>query len=187
MDINELQDLDLAGLKELAIEKGFKHNKRIGEAKLKVKLTKFLFPKESDEDEDDSNETTSTVSKEKTKRQTFAERKKRANQLVRVRVACMNPNKKDWPGEIISVGSAKLGTYKKYVPFNTKWHVPQIICDAMLDRNCSIFYTVKSPRGDKVRKARQINEFNVEILKPLTDKEVKDLATQQAMSGSIEQ
>ena len=46
------------------------------------------------------------------------DRKKNLGRLVRCRITCMNPSKREWEGEIISVGSAKNGTFKKYVPSN---------------------------------------------------------------------
>ena len=115
--------------------------------------------------------------------------RKNINRLVRVRVSCMNPNKSAWEGEIISVGSAKIGTFKKFVPFNTEdgWHIPNIIYEAMKERKYSHFVTVKGPRGEKIRKGKLVNEFNIEVLPPLTPAEIKDLAQKQAMSGSIDQ
>lgn len=119
----------------------------------------------------------------------LAERKKAANKLVRIRVNCMNPTKSEWPGEFISAGSSKLGTFKKYIPFNQEegYHVPYIIFQELKNRKCSSFYSVKGPRGNKIRKSRLINEFAVEVLPPLTQRELKELATQQAMAGSVEQ
>lgn len=121
-------------------------------------------------------------------RLTLRRRRKNAGSLVRVRVVCMNPNKKDWEGEIFSVGSAKLGTFKKFVPFNAEdgWHIPQIMLDMIKERKCSVFHTVKGPKGEKMRKAKLVPEFSVEILPPLTKEELKDLAQKQAMAHSID-
>jgi len=103
--------------------------------------------------------------------------------LVRCRVQCMNPSKKDWAGEIISVGSAKLGTFKKYVPFNSEpYHIPKIIYDMMVERKCSVFFNSTDDRGHQTRKARQINEYAIEVLDPLTPEELKDLAHRQGIS-----
>lgn len=123
---------------------------------------------------------------EKTPEQLLAERRRLANKLIRVRVTCMNKNKKDWQGEIFSVGSAKIGTFKKFVPFDTEYHIPHIIYREIKERMCSSFITVKGPRGNKLTKAIQIKEFGVEVLDPLTQAELKQLADQQAVSGSIE-
>ena len=40
------------------------------------------------------------------------DRFKEANQYRRCIIQCMNPAKREWPGETISVGSAKAGTFK---------------------------------------------------------------------------
>lgn len=119
-------------------------------------------------------------------RMSMRERKKRAGSLIRINVTMMNPNKKNWEGEIISVGSAKIGTFKKYIPFNTAegWHVPYIIYEAMKERQCTVFFTVKDHRGKKVRKGKQIPEFNIHELDPLTKVELKELAQRQAMAAN---
>ena len=112
------------------------------------------------------------------------ENKAKIGALVHVRVQCMNPAKRDWPGEIISVGSAKLGTFKKYVPFNNEpYHIPKIIYDMMTEKKCSAFFNGTDNRGHKTRKARQINEYAIEVLPPMTPEEIKDLARKQAMAA----
>lgn len=111
----------------------------------------------------------------------FQNRKRKAGQLIRVRVQCMNPNKKDWAGEIISVGSAKLGTFKKYVPFNNEpYHIPKIIYDVMKEKKCSVFTTKTDHRGNKTRVSRLVPEYAIEVLPPLSKAELQDLAIAQA-------
>lgn len=112
-------------------------------------------------------------------------RRKDVGRLIRCRITCMNPAKKDWPGEIISVGSAKLGTFKKYVPFNSPepYHIPKIIYDMLKEKQCTVYYTERDDRGNKVRKGRLVNEFAIEVLEPLTKEELSDLARTQAMKA----
>jgi len=108
--------------------------------------------------------------------------RKRCAELVRIRLQCMNPQKKEWPGEIISVGSAKLGTFKKFIPFNGEpYHVPRIIYDRLVERECSVFFNSTDERGHKTRKGRLIREFSVEVLPALTRQELDDLAKVQAL------
>lgn len=103
--------------------------------------------------------------------------------LRRIKFTNMNPTKKGWPGEFISVGSAKLGSFKKYVFFNGEdYHVPQIIYDVMKERQCSSFYTVKT-RGGDVRKSKLINEYAIVDLPPLTQVELKALSDRQALQS----
>jgi hypothetical protein len=113
-----------------------------------------------------------------------ADRLKDANKLIRIRVTCMNPIKKDLSGEIISVGSSKLGTFKKWIQYNTPdgWHVPKIIYDFMVTRECSVFYSVKDRVGNDVRKSKRVKEYAIEVLPPLTKQELKDLAQRQSMA-----
>lgn len=111
------------------------------------------------------------------------DKRKECSRLIRVRIQCMNPTKKDWPGEIVSVGSARLGTWKKYIPFNSPepYHVPKIIFDMLVDKKCTIFHTEKDQRGNAVRKGRLVNEYALEVLDPLTPSELEELARTQAL------
>ena len=74
------------------------------------------------------------MTEEEFKAEQKKENKKNVGALIRCRVQCMNPEKKNWQGEILSVGSAKLGTFKKFVPFNSgePFHIPKIIYDMMI-------------------------------------------------------
>lgn len=182
---------ELDTLKMEAIELGMRFHPSIGVDALKTKITAFVKATTKAATKAQPKPVKLPVpvplSHEDYKRMSLKERKRKAGNLVRVNVANMNPNKKDWEGEILSVGSAKLGTYKKYVLFNTDdgWHVPHIIYEAMKDRKCSVFTTVKDHLGNKIRKSRLINEFNIEVLPPLTKAELKELAQRQAMAGTL--
>lgn len=107
------------------------------------------------------------------------------SRLIRCRIQNMNPAKKEWPGEIVSVGSAKLGTFKKYIPFNSPepYHIPKIIYDMLVDKECTIFYTTKDDRGNSIRKGRLVREYAIEILPDLTAEELSDLARTQALKA----
>ena len=112
---------------------------------------------------------------------------KSASELMRIRVTCMNPAKKEWEGEIFTVGNAVVGTFKKYVPFNADegWHVPRIIYEQLKDRECQVFTTVRDSRGNSTRKGKLIKEFAIEVLPNLTEEEIKELAQRQAMAKSV--
>lgn len=126
--------------------------------------------------------------KEETLGQRRSRKKREANELVRVRVSCMNPAKKEWEGEIFTAGNSLVGSFTKYVPFNTEdgWHVPRIILNQIQQRQAQIFVAVKDARGNTGRKGKLIKEFAVEILDPLTLQELQELAQRQAMAKSID-
>lgn len=112
-------------------------------------------------------------------------KRKEANTLVRIRVTCMNPAKKEWEGELFTAGNSLVGSFTKFVPFNVDegWHVPQIILNQIQQRMCQVFTTVKSVRGVDVRKGKLIKEFSVEIMNDLSQEELRDLAQRQAMAN----
>lgn len=111
-----------------------------------------------------------------------------ASKLVRIRVTCMNPNKKEWVGDIYTVGNSVVGSFKKYVPFNADegWHVPNIIYQHLIARECQVFYTATDSKGNKVRKGKLIKEFAIEVLPSLTGPELQELAQRQAATHAID-
>lgn len=111
--------------------------------------------------------------------------RREASKLIRIRVNCMNPAKSDYPGEIFSAGNSYVGTHKKYVPFGNEegYHVPQIILNMMLERECQVFGKKKDAKGRDVPDGKLIKEFAIEIMTPLTEDEIHSLAQRQAMSA----
>jgi hypothetical protein len=184
---------ELTTLKARADMMGIKYHHNAGVEKLKTLINLKLEGKEGGDIKEDrtdypKNTKVEVLTEEEFQKLSMKERKRNVGSLIRIRVTCMNPNKKSWEGEIISVGSAKLGTYKKFVPFNAEdgWHVPYIIYEALKERKCSIFTTSKDEKGRPVQKSKLIPEFSIEVLPPLTKKELEELARKQAMSGSID-
>ena len=172
---------ELDSLRVRATQLGIEYRHNTGVTKLRNLVNKALTPEEDDEEE---VVVTAKVAKAPlSKSQAIAAIRKEASKLVRIRITCMNPNKKNWEGEIFSVGSAKLGTFKKYVPFDAPdgWHVPNIIFDMIKERKCSVFYTSTAPSGAKTRKSKLVPEFSVDVLSPLTPEEIRNLARQQAL------
>lgn len=114
--------------------------------------------------------------------------KAEAGKLVRVKIACLNPMKKEWPGELITASNDVVGTYSKFIPFNSDaaYHIPQIIFNVLQERVCQIFTTASLPNGEKTRKGKLIQEFNLQVLEPLTQAELAELAREQAARQSID-
>ena len=170
---------ELEVLKAHADGLGVKYHPSISLAKLKEKVSEWLEENAAEEE----------VEAEKPKKETAAQlkarKRKEATALVRIRVTCMNPNKKEWDGEIITTGNTITGTIKKYVPFNNDegYHVPRMIYEQLLQRQCQVFVTTRDNRGNTARKGKLIKEFAIEVLPPLTEKELKELAQRQAMAS----
>ena len=126
--------------------------------------------------------------KRETERQRRARLFKESSKLIRVRITNMNPNKKEWEGDIYTVSNSLVGTFKKYIPYDNEegWHVPQIIVNHLKERQCQVFYTVKNNKGAKIRKGKLIRELAIEILPDLSVDELQSLAQRQAQAHSID-
>lgn len=176
---------ELETLKQRATLMGITFHPSIGLDNLKKKVADHLadVPPVVTETTLAVTESVVTAVPEKETAGQYAKRMKlEAGALVRVRITCMNPNKKEWEGEIFNSGNSVVGSYKRYVPFNVDWHVEQILLNMIQARQCQVFYTV-SENGQKVRRGKLIREFGIEILPQLTEKELADLAQRQAMAN----
>lgn len=184
-DQNDNLDLvqeELPALKARADVLGVKYHPNISAEKLRERINEHLEAPE-EEEKPAKTETTGTESAA----QKRARLRKEALALIRIRVTCMNPHKSEWEGEIFTAGNSLVGTHKKYVPFNATdgWHVPRIIYHMIRDRKCQVFYNERV-NGRNVRKGKLINEFAIEVLPPLTQAEIDELARRQARSRSID-
>ena len=114
--------------------------------------------------------------------------KQRAERLIRCIITNRNPLKQSWEGEIIAVSNDLIGMQRKFVPFSLEegYHLPQIIVDTLKDKECTVFVNSKTKNGEKVKIGKLIKEYAIEILPPLTEKELEELGRQQAARGSID-
>lgn len=195
-DLPEDQDLDAAeapseldSLKARATLLGIQFHPSIGLEKLREKVNAKLNDEPEPEEEEapaapvQAKQAETGVADE-TPGQKRVRLRREALKLIRVRITCMNPFKKEWEGEILTAGNNGVGTVKRYVPFNNEegWHVENIILEQLRERKCQIFVTEKDTRGNKIRKGKLIREFAIEVLDPLTEEELRDLAQRQAMA-----
>ena len=192
LDQNEAADLaaaELENLKARADLLGVTYHPNIGPEKLREKIAAKQAEEAtpalvSGEAAGKSEEKVSIQSAEESPAAKRVRLKREGLKLVRVRITCMNPFKKEWEGEIFTVSNNAVGTVKRYVPYNVEdgWHVEHILLEQLKERKCQIFVSEKDSRGNKVRKGKLIREFAIEVLDPLTDKELAELAQRQAMA-----
>lgn len=108
--------------------------------------------------------------------------------LVRIRITNMDPKKKDLPGEIFTVANEHIGTVRKYIPYGEAseggYHVPYILYKRLLNRKFLHIRTFKRA-GQIHTETSWVREFSIELLDPLTPKEIQQLATTQAAAGNI--
>lgn len=110
--------------------------------------------------------------------------RREAQALVRVRVSCMNPQKKNLKGELLCVSNRNFGTIQRFIPFNRDWHIEKVLYDALSEREYMVFDREKTGRANiEVVTPRNVPEFNIAVLPPLTKGELKDLGQRQAMAN----
>ena len=126
------------------------------------------------------------VLKQETPAMRKARMRKKAVRLIRYKLTCMNENKKKWKGEIITVMNSTVGTISRFIPFNAEsWHCEEMLLNMIRERKYSSYIEIKGKKGRPVKKVRLMPEFAIEILPPLTSKELEDLRIQQAMAGTV--
>lgn len=180
---HELQQDELQTLKDRADRLGVKYHPSIKLETLREKLAAAMAGEPAAEKPAVEQEAPVETEGQMRKRLQL-----QASRLVRIRLTCMNPAKREWDGEIITVGNSVVGTFRKFVPFNADegWHVPEIMLRMLEARECQVFTTVKTAHGVSVRRGKLIKEFAIEILPPLNQEELDELARRQALAGSID-
>ena len=180
---------ELDALKARADTMGLKYHPSISLEKLRQRVEDALNGKAPTPDDEEPAVKPLAVAetKELTEAQKRAAMRDEALKLIRVNITCMNPNKREYEGEILATGNSVLGTIKKYIPFNTVdgYHVPKILLDVMREKKCQIFVTVKNG-GTSSRQSKLINEFAIDVLEPLTPEELRELARRQAVANAQE-
>ena len=183
---------ELTLLKERADIMGIKYHPSIGVDSLKAKINTALADPPVKDTPVSKTESTKiappVLSQEALTQQYHTKLRKEAHKLIRVRITCMNPNKKDFPGEIFSVSNAIIGTVKKFIPYNAEagYHIPYVLYENLKERQFQHFSTVKLPGGKVKIETKLVKEFAIEILEPLTKEELAELATRQALNHSVD-
>lgn len=140
---------------------------------------------EASKDGKDAQELT-PIQKKMAKRQKMVREQMR---LVRVRVTNLNPNKKNLPGEIFTFANETLGAVRKYVPYGevteNGYHIPYCIYNQLKSREFLLIKTRKGRNGRPVVETSMAREFALEVLPPLTEKEIAQLAAAQAAKGGL--
>lgn len=176
-ETNELIQDELATLKARADKLGITYSNNIGIETLREKINAILK----------SNETEETTKKSKNIRE---EVYMDAMRLIRCKIVCLNPSKKDLNGEFFTVANDVLGKVSKYVPYTSpasdSWHLPNIIVQYLKSKK---YADIRMPKNKNQRqftvKYELVPEFNIIELPPLTKEELAKLAAAQKAAGSV--
>jgi len=184
-------DIDKLGDEELRAElkaKGVELHHKTGTQKLKETLASVLDGTYTSPDENPDVQESSVKRLTEKEHESKLTKTQKAMRLRRIVVVPNDNLMSTYPGLIFTVGSSSINKgrmIKKYVPFNNEdgWHVPQVIVDQIENAEMQKFKTVKMPNGEKQLQPYIAKKFNVQILDPLTKKEMEALAAAQLSRG----
>jgi len=189
----DIDSMEVEDLREELKSHGVTMHHKTGVAKLKTTLQAVM---DGTYEEKKMAKATDTVEvKEEVKVTTTAPKKKKlsreqeAMRLVRIIVSPNDPVKAALPGGIFTVCSSKINkgrSIKKFVPFNNEegWHVPNAVYKQIENAQMQKFKSVKMPNGDTAMEPYIAKMYNVQVLPPLSEKELADLAAAQKSRGN---
>lgn len=98
--------------------------------------------------------------------------------LVRVIITPNDNLKRDYPGEYFSVGNSVISTISRYVPYNTEWHIENMLLKMLKEKQYQQFTTRKV--GDKeIVETKQLPAYTIQEIPPLTKEELEELKQRQ--------
>lgn len=187
---------ELALLKQRAKIMGIAFSNNISLETLKERIrqkmeNESVQPSAADEDDQAEIPQAAPVQTQKTKKQSLRQRLYEENmKLVRLRITNLDPKKRELPGEIFTIANEYLGTVRKFIPYGSAtdngYHVPYCIYKALRKRQFVSISTRKKQGSDQtIVEQRLVAEFALEVLPPLTPKEIATLAASQAAAGGV--
>lgn len=138
---------------------------------------------ESKEDKNDYSSFSFDAVDRKHNKEEADTRTKEAMHLIRCIITCNNKNKTNYKGEIFSVRNAVLPEIKKYIPFNVTTHVPQILLNVIKEKDYQLFREETLPNGNKTKRPYLIKEYNIQLLPPISTKELEAIKQKQLAEG----
>lgn len=172
-------DQELEVLKARADTLGITYKSNIGLETLRERVRQKM---EGETDEGYGGAPSGSTKKE-TEQQVRERVTAEAMALIRVRIANMNPAKADLEGEFITVANKFVGTVTKLIPFgkatNNGYHIPKILYDDLISRQFQQVTLKKNNRGLEEVQTNLVQEYNIQILPPMTAEELQELALKQ--------
>lgn len=193
------QQAELAALKKRAKAMGIPYSGNVSLETMRERVNSQLQDNVPEEDQEpveapvEATKPTKKQSKEEkfineakpeTAKQRKARLRKEASKLVRVVVTCYDPKKRNHKGDFFTVSNSVVGSFRRFIPYNNHegWHVEQAFVDMLREKVYQTFEHAKDHRGNDIKRAVLTRAYSVEILPPLTESQLKDLAQRQAMA-----
>lgn len=189
--VDEVQVDELSILKQRATLMGLKFSNNIGLEALRKKVSDAQegITEELEVAQVNPLETETAAPKEETRTEMARRIRLEQTKLVRIRIQNLDPKKKELPGEIITVANDYMGTVRKFVPYGEQtdngYHVPYCIYQFLKERKFLNIRVTKGKNGRPNIQQGWVREFSIEVLPPLTQEELTNLAQAQIAAGSL--
>lgn len=189
--VDEVQVDELSILKQRATLMGLKFSNNIGLEALRKKVSDAQegIIEEPEVAQVNPLETETVAPKEETRTEMARRIRLEQTKLVRIRIQNLDPKKKELPGEIITVANDFMGTVRKFVPYGEQtdngYHVPYCIYQFLKERKFLNIRVTKGKNGRPNIQQAWVREFSIEVLPPLTQEELTNLAQAQIAAGSL--
>lgn len=189
--VDEVQVDELSILKQRATLMGLKFSNNIGLEALRKKVSDAQegITEEPEVAQVNPLETETAAPKEETRTEMARRIRLEQTKLVRIRIQNLDPKKKELPGEIITVANDYMGTVRKFVPYGEQtdngYHVPYCIYQFLKERKFLNIRVTKGKNGRPNIQQGWVREFSIEVLPPLTQEELTNLAQAQIAAGSL--
>ena len=105
---------------------------------------------------------------------------------VRVLITCNDPLMKDYDTTpYYSFSNSTLTLPSITVPLGVEWHIPNAYVGMLQAMECKLPVKAKDEKGRPITIRRTIKKYNVNILPPLTAKELEELKQAQIMRDGL--
>lgn len=183
---------ELALLKQKADTLGLKYSNNIKPETLRQKINDAMDgKKDADNGSGETGDNDST--KGKSIAQIHQEERERQSKdmmkLVRCQIYNLNPHKADLQGEIVTVANRFVGTVRKMIPFGEQteggFHIPYILYKELKGRKYQQIRPKKLENGQTIMESRDVPEYQIIELDPLTQEELDELRLNQEAAKRI--
>lgn len=177
-----MTELSLDELKAKATEYGIPFKGNVSKAKLIELITRYESGDTNlDGVIDDQDEPVAEVS-EMDKIKALEDD---ALRLIRVIVTPNDVNKREFQSELFQTGNSVLGTISRAVPFGVEWHVEHILLQSIQERQMHIMIKRKNQKNEEYYESKLVPAYTVQVLPPLTQEELNELARTQMARNSV--
>jgi len=195
-NLNLSEEEQVEWLRERCVEFGLNPHHKAGYSKL-VDTLLAHYNKDAEPEEEEKAEAPVNLADlefksleryvDETDNEFSARKRKEAHRLVRVRITCMNPVKKELQGEVFTV-SNDLFTIKRMIPFHGQpTHIETAFLDVLRERKFQQFRDVRKSSLSEapMQEGYLVPEFAIEVMSPMTAEEMERLAIEQARSNRV--